>query len=56
MKDNTFVFIGVSITISVLIVMAIVARTGATILAFIGIIILLDAMCYVAHRSLNDKR
>ena len=56
MKDNTFVAVGVSITISLLIVMAIVARTGATILAFIGVIILLDAMCYVAHCSLNSKR
>lgn len=56
MKDNTFVAVGGAITISVLIVMAIVARTGATIFAFIGVIILLDIMCYVVHCSLNDKR
>lgn len=56
MKDNTFIAVGVAITIPILIIMAIVARTGATILAFIGVIILLDAMCYVAHCSVNSRR
>ena len=55
MKDNTFIIIGASQTITMLIIMAIVARTGATILALIGVIILINAMCYVAHCILNKK-
>lgn len=55
MKDNTFVIVGVSQTIAMLIIMAIVARTVTTILAFLGVIVLINAMCYVAHRMLNKK-
>lgn len=54
MKDNTFVIIGVSQTITMLIITAI-ASTSNTILAFLGIILLIDAMCYVTYRLLNKK-
>lgn len=53
-KDNTFVIVGVSQTITMLIITAI-ASTSDTILAFFGIILLIDAMCYVAHHILNKK-
>lgn len=55
MKDNTFIIIGASQTITMLIIMAIVARTVATILAFIGITLYINVMCYVAHCILNKK-
>lgn len=55
MKDNTFIIVGVSQTITMLIITAI-ASTSDTILAFLGIILLIDAMCYVAHRILNKKQ
>lgn len=54
MKDNTFVIVGVSQTITMLIITAI-ASTSDTILAFLGVILLIDAICYVAHRILNKK-
>lgn len=54
MKDNTFVIVGVLQTITMLIVTTI-ASTSDTILAFLGIILLIDAICYVAHRILNKK-
>lgn len=54
MKDNTFIIIGVSWTITMLIITAI-ASTSNTILAFIGVILLIDAMCYIAHRIVNKK-
>ncbi len=52
MKDNTFIIVGVSQTITMLIITAIASDT---ILAFLGVILLIDAMCYVAHRILNKK-
>lgn len=55
MKDNTFIIVGASQTIAMLIIMAMVARTCATILAFLGVIILINVMCYIAHRILNKK-
>ena len=54
MKDNTFVIVDVSQTITMLIITAI-ASTSDTILAFLGVILLIDATCYVAHRILNKK-
>lgn len=54
MKDNTFIIIGVSQTITMLIITAI-ASTSDTILAFLGVTVLIDAMCYVAHHILNKK-
>ena len=55
MKDNTFIIIGATQTITMLIIMAMVARTGATILALIGITLFINVMCYVAHCILNKK-
>ena len=54
MKDNTFVIVGISQTITMLIITTITS-TSDTILAFLGIILLIDAMYYVAHRLLNKK-
>lgn len=54
MKDNTFVIVDVSQTITMLIITTI-ASTSDTILAFLGVILLIDAICYVAHRILNKK-
>lgn len=54
MKNNTFIIVGVLQTITMLIVTTI-ASTSDTILTFFGIILLIDAMCYVAHRLLNKK-
>lgn len=54
MKDNTFVIVGVSQMITMLIITAI-ASTSDTILAFLDVILLIDAICYVAHRILNKK-
>ena len=55
MKDNTFIIIGATQTITMLIIMAMVARTGTAILSFIGVIVLINAMCYVTHCILNKK-
>lgn len=54
MKDNTFLIVGISQTITMLIITTI-ASTSDTILAFLGITVLIDTMCYVAHRLLNKK-
>ena len=54
MKDNTFIIVGVSQTITMLIITA-TASTSDTILTFLGVIVLIDAMCYVAHHILNKK-
>lgn len=55
MKDNTFIIIGATQTITMLIIMAMIARTGATILALFGITLFINVMCYVAHCILNKK-
>lgn len=55
MKDNTFIIIGATQTITMLIIMAMVARTCTTILALIGITLFINMMCYVAHCILNKK-
>lgn len=55
MKDNTFIIVGVSQTITMLIITAIVS-TCDTILAFLGVTALIDVMCYVIHRILNKKQ
>lgn len=55
MKDNTFIIVGVSQTITMLIITAI-ASTSDTILAFLGVTVLIDAMCYVIHCILNKKQ
>lgn len=55
MKDNTFIIVGVSQTITMLIIITI-ASTGDTILAFLGVTVFIDAMCYVIHRILNKKQ
>lgn len=52
--DNRFAIVSISQTIILLIVTPI-ASTSDTILAFLGIILLIDAMCYVAYRLLNKK-
>lgn len=54
MKDNTFIIVGVSQTIMMLIIMA-TASTSDNILTFLGVTVLIDAMCYVAHHILNKK-
>lgn len=55
MKDNTFIIIGATQTITMLIIMAMVARTCTTILALIGITLFINVMCYVTHCILNKK-
>lgn len=55
MKDNTFIIVGVSQTITMLIITAI-ASTHDTILTFLGVTVLIDAICYIAHRILNKKQ
>lgn len=55
MKDNTFIIVGVSQTITMLII-TVIASTSDTILAFLGVTALIDVMCYVVHRILNKKQ
>lgn len=55
MKDNTFILIGMSITIPLLIIMLIVSNTLRMYLMFIGVIGILDLFCFLCHRSINDK-
>ena len=52
--DNRFAIVGISQTIILLIVTSI-ASTSDNILTFLGVTVLIDAMCYVAHRLLNKK-
>lgn len=54
MKDNTFLIVGISQTITMLIITTI-ASTKDTILAFLGVTVLIDVICYVAHHILNKK-
>lgn len=54
MKDNTFIIVGMSQTITMLIITAI-ASTSDNILTFLGVTVLIDAICYIAHRILNKK-
>lgn len=55
MKDNTFIIVGISQTITMLIITAI-ASTSDTILAFLGVTVLINVMCYVIHHILNKKQ
>lgn len=54
MKDNTFLIVGISQTITMLIITA-TASTSDNILTFLGVTVLIDVMCYVAHHILNKK-
>lgn len=45
----------IKFTTAMLFVLASVAHTRATILAFLGAIILINVMCYIVHRILNKK-
>lgn len=54
MKDNTFIFVGVSITISLLVLMFAVSYTLKMYLMFIGVIFISDLLCFLCHRSIND--
>lgn len=53
--DNRFAIVGISQTI-ILLIVTIIASTNDTILAFLGVTVLIDAMCYVIHRILNKKQ
>lgn len=44
--DNRFAIVGISQTI-ILLIVTIIASTNDTILAFLGVTVLIDVMCYV---------
>lgn len=55
MKDNTFVLIGIIIAITLLIIMFIVSTSIRMYMSFIGVICLLEVLCFACHRIINDK-
>lgn len=56
LKDNTFVLIGIIIAITLLIMMFIVSNSARMYMTFIGVIFILEVLCFVCHKIINDKR
>ena len=55
LKDNTFVWIGIIIAITLLIIMVVVSTSLRMYMYFIGVICILEVLCFACHRIINDK-
>lgn len=56
MKDKTFVILGVEIFVILLVFAIICAKTIPQWLLFIGVLFIIEIVCYLAHEITNDNK
>ena len=56
LKDNTFVLIGIVIAITLLVIMFIVSNSARMYMTFIGVICILEILCFVCHKNINSNK